>query len=64
MRLPALSSVAIGIETLRSNPRRTVLSTLGVIIGTAALVAVRSLGDGMERMGRDEITRITAYDES
>lgn len=59
MRLPALSSVAIGIETLRSNPLRTVLSTLGIIIGTAALVAVLSLGDGMERMGRDEIARTT-----
>jgi putative ABC transport system permease protein len=59
MRLPALSSVAIGIDTLRSNPLRTVLSTLGIIIGTAALVAVLSLGDGMERMGRDEIARTT-----
>ena len=62
MRLPALSSVAIGIETLRSNPLRTVLSTLGIIIGTAALVAVLSLGDGMERMGRDEIARTTEFD--
>jgi putative ABC transport system permease protein len=59
MRPPVLSSVAIGIDTLRSNPLRTVLSTLGIIIGTAALVAVLSLGDGMERMGRDEIARTT-----
>ena len=62
MRLPALSSVVIGIETLRSNPLRTVLSTFGIIIGTAALVAVLSLGDGMERMGRDEIARTTEFD--
>ena len=54
-----LSSIVIGIETLRSNPLRTVLSTLGVIIGVASLVAVLALGDGMERLGRQEIERTT-----
>jgi len=54
-----LSSITIGIETLRSNPLRTVLSTLGVIIGVASLVTVLALGDGMERLGRQEIERTT-----
>jgi putative ABC transport system permease protein len=35
------------------------LSTLGVIIGVAALVAVLALGDGMEQLGRQEIERTT-----
>jgi putative ABC transport system permease protein len=38
---------------------RTALSTLGVIIGVASLVAVLSLGDGMERMARAEVERTT-----
>ena len=59
MNLAAISSVGIGLETLRANPLRTVLSTLGVIIGVAALVAILSLGDGMERLGRQEIQRTT-----
>ena len=49
--------VALGIATssLRANPLRSVLATLGVIIGVAALVAVFSLGDGMERYARTRI---------
>ena len=53
------SATTIGIDALRVNPLRTVLSTLGVIIGVASLVAVLSLGDGMERMARAEIDRTT-----
>ncbi len=59
MNLASLASVGIGLDTLRVNPLRTVLSTLGVIIGVASLVAILSLGDGMERLGRQEIERTT-----
>jgi putative ABC transport system permease protein len=59
MNFVGFASVGIGLETLRANPLRTVLSTLGVIIGVAALVAILSLGDGMERLGRQEIERTT-----
>src|SRR3954469_9027274 len=48
-----------GFDALRVNPLRTALSTLGVIIGVASLVAVLSLGDGMERMVRSEVERST-----
>lgn len=54
-----VQSMRVGFDALRSNPLRTVLSTLGVIIGVAALVAVLSLGDGMERMARAEVERTT-----
>ena len=50
-------SVRVGVQTLRANPMRTVLSTLGVVMGAAALVAVLSLGDGAERFARDQIER-------
>ncbi|HSQ31866.1 MAG TPA: ABC transporter permease [Gemmatimonadaceae bacterium] len=53
------AAVVIGLDALRTNRLRTLLSTLGVIIGVASLVAVLSLGDGMERMARAEIERTT-----
>ena len=53
------SAIPIGLDALRTNPLRTLLSTLGIIIGVASLVAVLSLGDGMERMARAEIERTT-----
>jgi len=58
---PASSiSVRVGFQMLRVNPMRTILSTLGVIMGVATLVAVLSLGDGMERYARRQIERTTS----
>ena len=53
------TSILVGFDTLRANPLRTILSTLGIVIGVAALVAVLSVGDGMERVLRDQIGRTT-----
>jgi putative ABC transport system permease protein len=52
-------SFLIGLRALRANPLRTALSTLGVVIGVGALVAVLSLGDGVERYARSEIAHST-----
>ena len=59
MRFSAVAASRVGMDALRVNPLRTALSTLGVIIGVASLVAVLSLGDGMERMARAEVERTT-----
>jgi len=59
MRPASLPSVLIGFESLRANPLRTALAMLGIIIGSGSLVSVLSLGDAMERMGRDELARTT-----
>jgi putative ABC transport system permease protein len=59
MNLAALSSVSIGLAALRVHPLRTVLSTLGIIIGAASLVAVLALGDGLERYGRQQLEQTT-----
>ncbi len=59
MLAAALSAAAVGLGALRENPLRTVLSTLGVIIGVAALVSVLSLGDAMENFVRKELERST-----
>jgi putative ABC transport system permease protein len=45
----------VGFDALRANPLRTLLSTLGIIMGVASLVAVLALGDGLERFARDQI---------
>ncbi|MGK2963924.1 MAG: ABC transporter permease [Gemmatimonadaceae bacterium] len=54
-----VASIVIGFQALRLNPMRTLLSTLGIIMGVAALVSVLSLGDGMQRYARDQIERTT-----
>lgn len=50
-------SVRVGLQTLRVNPMRTFLSTLGVVMGAASLTAVLSVGDGAERFAREQIER-------
>lgn len=55
-----LFSVSIAIENIRSNLMHTFLSVLGVIIGVAALVAILSLGDGLENFARDQISATTS----
>lgn len=54
------SSLAVGFEALRANPLRTILSTLGVVMGVAAMVSVLAMGDGVERFARLQIERTTS----
>ncbi len=49
----------IGLQALRVNPLRTLLSTLGVIMGVGALVFVLAMSDGVERFSRDLMARTT-----
>jgi ABC-type lipoprotein release transport system permease subunit len=49
------SSLPVGFSALGANPLRTLLSTVGVIIGVASLVAVLSVGDGLERFAREQL---------
>ena len=53
-----LPSVQVGLQTLRANPVRTLLSTLGVVMGAASLVGVLSVGDGAEQLARRQIERL------
>src|SRR2546430_17472347 len=63
MRLPKLNlatlveSARVGADSLRANPLRTVLSTTGVIIGVAALVAAFAITDGVDVWSRQLIAR-------
>src|SRR5688572_33510691 len=51
------SSIRLALETLRTNPLRTTLSTVGIIMGAASLAAVLALADGGERLARESIER-------
>lgn len=53
-------SVTIGLNALRANPVRALLSTLGVVMGVASLVAVLALGDGVEAFAREQLERTTS----
>lgn len=59
-RLAAI--VLLAIQTLRTNPLHIFLSTLGLIIGVGALVAILSLGDGLEQYGRNQISTTTSLE--
>ena len=51
------TALRLGLATLRLNPLRTSLSTLGIIMGAASLAAVLALGDGAEAFARQRIER-------
>ncbi|HET7042192.1 MAG TPA: ABC transporter permease, partial [Gemmatimonadales bacterium] len=48
-----------GVAALRANPMRSLLSTLGVVMGVASLTAVLALGDGVEAFAREQIESTT-----
>lgn len=51
--------VTNGFKALGTNPLRTALSTLGVVIGVGSLVAILALGDGLERFSRQQLEQTT-----
>jgi putative ABC transport system permease protein len=57
--ISAQSSLSVGFDALRANPLRTLLSTLGVVMGVGAMVSVLSMGDGVERFAREQIESTT-----
>src|SRR5215212_9885047 len=52
-----VESARVGADSLRTNPTRTTLSTTGVIIGVASLVAAFSITDGVDVWARALIAR-------
>ncbi len=57
-----LISVSVAWQNIKANPLHTILSTLGIVIGVAALVAILSLADGMEEFARDQISSTTSLE--
>src|SRR5690349_19093109 len=54
------SSFLLAFHNIRSHFFHTMLSVLGIVIGVAALVAILSLIDGMERVAKEQITSTTS----
>jgi putative ABC transport system permease protein len=52
-----IESARVGADSLRTNTMRTALSTTGVVIGVAALVAAFSITDGVDLWARALIAR-------
>lgn len=50
----------MGIRSLKSSRFRTLLSTLGIVIGVGSLLAVLNLGDSLEEYSRAQIDRTTS----
>jgi putative ABC transport system permease protein len=59
MPISSRSSLTVGLEALRANPLRTLLSTLGVVMGVGAMVSVLAMGDGVEQFARAQIEQTT-----
>ncbi len=55
-----LKSTFVALQNIKANPLHTFLSTLGIIIGVASLVAILTLGDGLEETGRRQISQTTS----
>ena len=54
-----MESFRVGMLTLRANPLRTILSTLGVIMGVGSMVSVLAMGDGVEKYAREQVAKTT-----
>lgn len=61
MPISPIRSLSVGFDALRANPLRTLLSTLGIVMGVGAMVSVLSMGDGVERFAREQIERTTDF---
>lgn len=55
-------SAGIALQNIKANPLHTLLSTLGIIIGIASLVAILAVGDGLEKFGREQIGSTTSLE--
>ncbi len=45
----------MALKALTRNPMRTILTTLGVIMGVAAVIAIREIGQGASKSMQDTI---------
>lgn len=52
-----VEGVSIGISAIHSNKLRSLLTTLGIIIGVAAVLAMIAIGDGAKTLVLDEVER-------
>jgi len=59
MNRTSTASVVQGLAAMSVNPLRTTLSTLGVVMGIASVIATLALADGVERYARTQLAAQT-----
>ena len=59
MNRASIASIAQGLAAMSVNPLRTALSTLGVVMGIASVIATLALADGLDRYVRESIAAQT-----
>ncbi len=59
-RVALAANIKVGIDALRIHPLRTLLSVLGIIIGSASLIATMTVSDGMMAFARGQIQQQTS----
>jgi putative ABC transport system permease protein len=59
MNLASRASAVQGLVAMASNPLRSALCTLGVVIGIASVIATLALADGVQQFARDQIAAQT-----
>jgi putative ABC transport system permease protein len=59
MNIVSSASLSQGLAAMSVNPLRTALSTLGVVMGIASVIATLALADGMDEYARDRIAAQT-----
>jgi len=50
--------VMVSMGAIRANALRSVLTTLGIVIGIAAVITMVALGEGAQRRVEDQINRL------
>jgi putative ABC transport system permease protein len=53
-----LASIRVAVRSVLANPLRSVLTTLGVVIGVAAVVTTISIGTGARQSVQDQLTQL------
>ena len=53
-----VEGIAVGISAIRSNKMRSLLTTLGIIIGVASVLAMIAIGDGAKEIVRQDAQKL------
>ena len=54
----ALEILIVALGAIRANLMRSVLTTLGIVIGVSAVIAMVALGEGAQRQVEEQIERM------
>jgi len=58
--MTTVNTIHIALKSLRRNPTRTMLTTLGIVIGIAAVIAMMEIGNGSATSIRNSIEKMGA----